>query len=630
MKRLSVITSTVALVVSLLAVLPTDAKGQSWLQFAHPNNPHPGVNGPICFSELFTDSNAVIQLPLLVVLMDFNDVTHRADHTLAFWEDLVFGTPRTGARPSVAEIVRENTNGRLLLVPAVAGDMHGAQDGVVGWIASPHNTDDPFWDPPDTGPGKGRAEGIIVADPFFNYNLYDNDGPDGIPNSGDDDGIITVNELVVLVVFANDFSCDQHDIGLGHTDPLNCTGHAGGKVTPTDPQQVPVDQDTASPVSVFQKVAGVQEISHVGVVAHEFGHQVFNLGDLYHMQPHVRLTDGYIVYHDRLTDPNGDLLPTNTYNLVFQLWDAETGGSQIGNDIVLNNAQVTSGQFQGLVLDLVQDAFDSHPLWLRVQVNGTWQNDRIQLNGDNWYPPGPVSYSIMASYPPYRIPHGSPWAKLHLGFAKPQVITHDGSYTLYDAETERNFSLQSTQPEAIVIYDPMRPDPYREYFILENRNEPLLDDQGLTVWLIDETTNDWRKVVRLIRRGGYWAPLNHALWDGVDDANGYDLNANSIPRNTNWTDRTKSYIEIYDISLAGPAMTFKVRIPPIFVDWNNDPLVEVGSQDFPFDEVDEAIDLIPEAPRTIRIAGGSYPKHLIINTACTLKGWRNGNAVIGK
>ena len=61
-------------------------------------------------------------------------------------------------------------------------------------------------------------------------------------------------------------------------------------------------------------------------------------------------------------------------------------------------------------------------------------------------------------------------------------------------------------------------------------------------------------------------------------------------------------------------------MPPIFVDWDNFPLFEDGSQEFPFDTVAEGIAAIPEHPRTIRISGGSYSETMVINTPVTLKG----------
>ena len=258
-----------------------------------------------------------------------------------------------------------------------------------------------------------------------------------------------------------------------------------------------------------------------------------------------------------------------------------------------------------------------------------------------WYPFRPGWYTLMDVDGPGIISHFDPWAKIHLGFVKPLVVTQDGTYRLYDAETERNLPTQNAQPEAIIIYDPLRPDPYKEYFILENRERNTsVMDRGLALWLINENGPDWplglilRRVIRLIRRDGGADNLGQvhdlqALWDGVNSTDGYDLNATSIPIDTSWTDGSSSYIEVYDISQAGPSMTFKVTMPPIFVDQSQTG-TENGSQANPFDTVYEGVSAIPTPPRTIKIAGGSYPDSIVINTPCTLKGWRNGNAVIGR
>jgi len=543
MKSLRFITGSTMLAAVILTLIAPVAYAVSWLDFAHSTQPHPGVNGDITTPELFADPNAIVQRPMLVVLMEFSDVTHRApDHDVAFWRDLVFGDPRPGTRPSIVETFRENSNGRLLVVPATAGDLHGAKDGVVGWVASQWSAATPHT------PEEGRAEAIRVADPFFDYFLYDDNNDD----------LVTARELLVLFVWAQDACCDH----IGHVNPPGCPPHSGGRVRGTDPAQVPVDQDKVANMRVAQAVAGVAEGVQVGLVTHELGHSLLGLGDLYDIDPaacstYQQVTDGYI-------------------------------------------------------------------------CDGTW------------YPPRPGVYSFMdnAVLAPAFVHHLDPWAKAHLGFLKPLVVTHDGTYTLYDAETQRSFSTQNTQPEALIIYDPLRTDPYREYFMLENRNITGVpawhQDQGLAVWLINELVPSWpsglnlRKVVRLIRRSGHFVGDDVSLWDGVDDVQGYDLKATSTPRNTNWTDGTKSYIEVYDISPAAATMTFKVRMPPIFVDWKNFPLLENGSQLFPYDKVAEGIAAIPEHPRTIKIAGGSYPENLVINKAVTLMGWRNGNAIIGQ
>jgi hypothetical protein len=84
-----------------------------------------------------------------------------------------------------------------------------------------------------------------------------------------------------------------------------------------------------------------------------------------------------ISYQGRLTDAGGSPLNGN-YNLVFQLWDDATAGSQIGNDIPKNNVTVSNGLFT-VALEVPQDAFNGQALWLRVQVNGQWLSPRQEL-----------------------------------------------------------------------------------------------------------------------------------------------------------------------------------------------------------------------------------------------------------
>jgi M6 family metalloprotease-like protein len=557
---------TLVLLAGLMMPFIILAESGLWLQFAHPASPHMYLTGPdmpMSIPALFDSPTAVVKLPVLVVLMQFTDVTSETVHSVAFFEDMIFGDSGNPNRPSVAEIYEEISNGRLLLEPATLGDQDGAQDGIVGWRTAQNlqacrmPTSPGTWEcRPDlttqaqcTNQGfewgsfvywwcdihGKRAEGIRVADPVFNYAFYDNNPADGI---------IANNELLIFVVNADDTVCDQH---AGHPSLPGCTQQAGGNVRITNPRQVPVEGGT---LQVYQHVAALAEQANVSVFAHEVGHSVLGLEDLYQISGSVNDATGYTV-------------------------------------------------------------------------------------GTDWYPPPPERYSLMSGYPWDRINHLDPWAKIHLGFVRPQVASHDGTYTLHDAETVRSFAIQASQPEALMIYDPLRANPFQEYFILENRGQANLEDQGLAVWLIDENeiipggANNLRRALRLLRRDGPWAALNTALWDGATAAEGYDLTATSTPRNTNWTDGSPSYVEIYDISPAGPAMTFKVRMPPIFVDRSHAG-PEDGSRDKPFNTISEGISAIPEPPRTLRIAGGSYAGGLLLDSPCSLMGWRDGDAVIGE
>ncbi len=82
-------------------------------------------------------------------------------------------------------------------------------------------------------------------------------------------------------------------------------------------------------------------------------------------------------YQGRLTDASGNPID-GSVNLVFQLWDDATAGSQVGSDITKNNLSVKDGLFT-VKLDVPQDAFNGQALWLRIQVNGQWLSPRQEL-----------------------------------------------------------------------------------------------------------------------------------------------------------------------------------------------------------------------------------------------------------
>ena len=208
--------------------------------------------------------------------------------------------------------------------------------------------------------------------------------------------------------------------------------------------------------------------------------------------------------------------------------------------------------------------------------------------------------------------------------------------------TEHNFKLinvttMDAGSVAYIIYDlqPLSENGFAEYFIVEARNDPLIEDNGLAVWLINERRNlpgtsesNIRRVPRLIQEGGHEPDTDRFFWNS-NAATYYDFGPESTPRNSAWTDGSPSFIEIYDISIPGDTMTFSVRIPPIHVDFSNNTGTETGSTQFSFKFLTGAINTILQPPRSIRIAGGSYPEALTITTPCTIAHWKGGSAVVG-
>lgn len=82
-------------------------------------------------------------------------------------------------------------------------------------------------------------------------------------------------------------------------------------------------------------------------------------------------------YQGRLTDKLGNPLD-GQYNMVFQLWDALTGGSQVGSDIAVNNVDVDNGLFN-VILDVSHSDFNGQGLWIRTKVGDEWLTPRQEI-----------------------------------------------------------------------------------------------------------------------------------------------------------------------------------------------------------------------------------------------------------
>lgn len=127
----------------------------------------------------------------------------------------------------------------------------------------------------DAMTGAFLFEAVAVVDETFDFGLFDNDGPDGVPNSGDDDGVVDAVAFQFLEISA---SCGgpgiwPHRSRLGYWNDdvpyVTNDGRAGGEFIRVDDYTIQSAMDCGG--------ANVQKAT---TMAHELGH-VLGLPDLY-------------------------------------------------------------------------------------------------------------------------------------------------------------------------------------------------------------------------------------------------------------------------------------------------------------------------------------------------------------
>ena len=172
---------------------------------------------------------------------------------------------------------------------------------VVGWYQLPKT--DKFYE--NGHEGSGRPFGSLLqfaltkADADIDFGQFDNDGPDGVPNSGDDDGKV---DTVVIIHSDYGGECEggthhirSHSWHYGDKD----YGHSGPYVTRAvrrdaslqpklgpdgKPQHIVVDDYVIQPGIECPTGDGKKHIIKVGVFCHEYGHAL-GLPDLYDRTP---------------------------------------------------------------------------------------------------------------------------------------------------------------------------------------------------------------------------------------------------------------------------------------------------------------------------------------------------------
>ncbi len=235
--------------------------------------------------------SGTLRVPL--VLFRFRDSDLGALRDTSQYDQLMFGSSAPAGRPYSLRTYYQELSRNLL---SIAGSAYGwlqLDSDEVAYTGTPGTCDGPYGNCNGVGSldaflrmQRGLREALAKLDATVDFGQFDNDGPDGIPNSGDDDGYV---DLVSFVHPSQDGACvsPANNHIWSHRSMLLDT--AGGKVVERDY----VTNDLAARGGMIRirdyivesGVGGAtgcdsSQIMPIGAVAHELGHGL-DLPDLY-------------------------------------------------------------------------------------------------------------------------------------------------------------------------------------------------------------------------------------------------------------------------------------------------------------------------------------------------------------
>jgi M6 family metalloprotease-like protein len=222
-------------------------------------------------------------LHLPTILMTFSDWNVPVLPEASEYDALLYGTSAPVGQPySLRTYYEELSNGAFII-----------EGKAFGWV-EPDSGRDYYanacgLDAPPTYCELGRQRTYEAftrvlgqLDPGVDFGQYDSDGPDGVPNSGDDDGVV---DVVQFVHPERGYECLGTSYGA---HKFSLTG-LGGAAFETDDAATGGGTITIDPYHIVAGFGGAScleyaQIMPIGIAAHELGHAI-GLPDLYDTDP---------------------------------------------------------------------------------------------------------------------------------------------------------------------------------------------------------------------------------------------------------------------------------------------------------------------------------------------------------
>lgn len=154
---------------------------------------------------------------------------------------------------------------------------------VIGWVPLPNNALHYYTAPAGLPAQFGNTYAFMQhtvagADASVDFGLYDNDGPDGVPNSGDDDGFV---DVAAFMFPAAGRECNRGALSPGiWAHRWSTNGWTGSYISTTDPSAEGGTIRIGDYIIQGGHDCDGSSLQQIGVVAHEMGH-AFGIPDLY-------------------------------------------------------------------------------------------------------------------------------------------------------------------------------------------------------------------------------------------------------------------------------------------------------------------------------------------------------------